>query len=164
MSKFVMMVGVSGSGKSTTAERLNGFKVVSSDAIREELYGDASDQRHPEVVFQIAHKRVCEFLEVGMNVVLDATNLRKKDRKELLEKISYIPDVKKICWLEDVSVEDCIKAQDGRERKVPVEVIKKQSRKLQRPELDEGWDYIFISTPPREDGMRYVSIIEREKQ
>lgn len=163
MSKFVMMVGISGSGKSTTAERLNGFKVVSSDAIREELYGDASDQRHPEIVFQIAHKRICEFLEIGMNVVFDATNLRRKDRKALLEKISYIPDVQKICWLEDISVGECIKAQEKRERKVPVEVIEKQDRKLQRPMIEEGWDYVFISYPHK-DGKRFVCIIKKGEQ
>ena len=163
MSKFVMMVGISGSGKSTTAERLNGFKVVSSDAIREELYGDASDQRHPEIVFQIAHRRICEFLEVGMNVVFDATNLRRKDREALMEKISYIPNVQKICWLEDISVSKCIKAQEKRERKVPVEVIEKQDRKLQRPMIEEGWDYVFISFPST-DGKRLVSIIEKGEQ
>ena len=160
MSKFIMMIGISGSGKSTIANSLKGFKVVSSDAIREELYGDASDQRNPEIVFQIAHKRICEYLEIGMDVVFDATNLQKKYRKELLEKVSAISDVQKDCWFVDTSVEDCIKLQSTRERKVPKEVIRKQAKKLEYPAEDEGWDYVFSSSGlPSEDGTRWVGVV-----
>ena len=35
-----MLIGLPACGKSTYAKNLEGFKVLSSDSIREELYGD----------------------------------------------------------------------------------------------------------------------------
>mgnify|MGYP003324219881 CR=1 FL=1 len=57
MPKFYMMVGLSGCGKSTYAATLNA-KVISSDAIRAEVFGDENDQTHNAQVFEILHKRV----------------------------------------------------------------------------------------------------------
>ena len=52
--KFYMLVGVAGSGKSTLAAKIfqlidssNKTVLLSSDVIREELYGDASVQDNP---------------------------------------------------------------------------------------------------------------------
>lgn len=46
--KFYMLVGIPGSGKSQIAEeyRQHYVCVHSSDAIRKELYGDETDQKH----------------------------------------------------------------------------------------------------------------------
>lgn len=148
MVKFVMLVGISGSGKSTYAEEnalIGNYKIVSSDTIREELYGDASCQSNPAKVFKIAHNRICEYLEQGENVIFDATNLESKHRKQLLTRIDYIPGVKKVCWIIFPPVEWCISNQDLRERKVPERVIRRQFKKFQMPTADEGWDRIIIT-------------------
>ena len=51
------MTGLSGSGKSTIAQKLAeenpNTVIVSSDAIREELTGNYEDQEHNEEVFKI---------------------------------------------------------------------------------------------------------------
>ena len=47
MQKFLMLMGISGSGKSTFAQAMAAkcnYKVFSSDALREELFGDENDQ------------------------------------------------------------------------------------------------------------------------
>ena len=49
-----MMVGVPGSGKSFIAKGLN-CPIVSSDAIRKELYGSEDDQSHNGEVFNEVH-------------------------------------------------------------------------------------------------------------
>ena len=49
MTKFLMMVGLVGSGKSTKAQELSkeyDATIFSSDALREELYGNIDDQEH----------------------------------------------------------------------------------------------------------------------
>ena len=90
MKKFIMMIGVSGSGKSTFAKnwakQLDGVW-LSSDAIRAELWGDENDQQHPETVFRIMNKRLMAALGEDLNVIYDATNLSAKRRRALVSQI-----------------------------------------------------------------------------
>ena len=60
MTKFIMLVGLPASGKSTYAERLKekGYHIHSSDKIREELTGDVNSQDKNIDVFAELHKRV----------------------------------------------------------------------------------------------------------
>ena len=87
MSSFIMMIGLPGSGKSTIAQAYSegyGYEVVSSDAIREELYGDAAIQGDPQKVFKVFHQRIEEVLKAGNNCIADATNLKRKNRISML--------------------------------------------------------------------------------
>ncbi len=75
------MVGPSGAGKSTAIKALfNESEVVSSDAIRAELLGDFQIQTNQDVVWAEVHRRVRQKLSFGQRVVVDATNLRFRDR------------------------------------------------------------------------------------
>lgn len=60
--KLYIMVGLSGSGKSTIAKEIAETEentiIVSSDAIREELTGKVEDQSKNEEVFKIFHNRI----------------------------------------------------------------------------------------------------------
>ena len=56
MNRFVMLVGPAGSGKSTVAKEMlskDNFVIVSSDSVREELFGDESIQGDPSHIFNI---------------------------------------------------------------------------------------------------------------
>lgn len=58
MPVLTMMVGVSYSGKSTIADKIarkTGAVIVSSNAIRGEIYGDESCQANHAKVFEIVH-------------------------------------------------------------------------------------------------------------
>ena len=93
MSKFYMMVGIAGSGKSYIANEI-GCKIVSSDAIRKELYGSEEDQSHNDRVFNEVHKRIKNSIKNGEDVIYDATNLSRKRRKNFLKELPA--DVEKI--------------------------------------------------------------------
>ena len=57
---MTMMVGLAASGKSTYAKKIvndTDAIILSSDAIRWELFGDETDQEHNQQVFQELHKR-----------------------------------------------------------------------------------------------------------
>ncbi len=86
LHSLVLMVGPSGAGKSTViASHFEEYEVVSSDAIREELVGDFQRQDLNPLVFQILHDRVRTKLSIGERVVVDATHLRKADRKSVTD-------------------------------------------------------------------------------
>ncbi len=84
---LTVMVGPSGAGKTTwlatagaTAMGILPAHVVSSDGIRGDLCGDFRDQTRNEQVFAALHALVAARLSHGLPAVVDATNIRRKDR------------------------------------------------------------------------------------
>jgi len=88
-----IMVGPSGSGKSTYIEKNYKLSdVVSSDAVRDQLFGAHTDGRGhaPDELartWSYVHSLVKARLDHGVFTVLDATNLRKKDRTAVLDQL-----------------------------------------------------------------------------
>lgn len=143
-TKFFMMIGLPGSGKSfyakELAERENAV-IISSDAIRGELWGDESDQREPEKVFSLVHERIRENINNGKNVIYDATNLVKRYREGFLKDAG---DAEKIAVI--IATEpDVVKQQNSsRTRVVPEEVIDNMLKKFNWPRTAEGFGKIEI--------------------
>ena len=148
MATFYMLIGPAGCGKSHLAEvgRIDKLwdVVVSSDAIREMLYGDESIQKDHQLVFEIAHNQIADHLEKGEDVVFDATNLVPKYRSECLEIVErYAELVVGIVYTG--SLELCLARNSNRDRKVPKEVVTNMYSTLYRfyPELTEGFDCLI---------------------
>lgn len=89
---FHMMVGPSGAGKSTYIGRnYKSSDVVSTDDIRVQLFGSKELGFTPEDLnrtWNYAHGLIRTRLENGVFTVLDATNIKRKDRLKVLE---YVP-------------------------------------------------------------------------
>lgn len=145
MTKFVMLIGLPGAGKSQYAEHLksdlhlNSPTILSSDAIRKEIYGDETIQDKPEKVFELMRQRTVTSLNEGRDVVYDATNISRKKRRHLL---SQLPPCDKIACVIWAKYETCIKRDATRERSVGKSVIKRMLMNFQPPYFDEGWDRI----------------------
>lgn len=79
---LTILVGPSGAGKSTwiSKHNLGNISVISSDQIRAELCGDFQDQSKNNQVFEAMHSIAVEKLRRGLPVIIDATNIRNKDR------------------------------------------------------------------------------------
>lgn len=138
-----MLVGLPASGKSTYAGKYAriGWRVISSDSIREELFGDASIQKEPNKVFA----RMLEHLEISMNnnenIIIDATNLTVKNRAFFLQTIAnYSYTVVAIIF--NTSLEECKKRNSERKRQVPIEVIEHMAGKIELPSKNEGFEII----------------------
>lgn len=144
--KIYVMIGLSASGKSTIAKEIaekENCVIVSSDAIREELY-TYEDQEHNAEVFQLFHKRIKENLLACNNVIADATNITMKSRRSLLENIKNV-DCEKIAYIVPKDKDKCIEDNIYREHPVPHHVIERQMMNFQIPFYEEGgWDKIEI--------------------
>ena len=127
---------------------------ISSDAIREELWGDANDQQSPSSVFGEMYRRTVTALNEGKDVIYDATNLIAKTRTSTLAAIREHVNrpIFAECAIILCSIRECKKRQLERSRKVPDEVIDRMVRQFQTPWYNEGWDEIScISCGPKQD-------------
>ena len=145
--RFIMMVGLAGSGKSTVATELtegrDDIVIISSDSIREELLGDVNNQEKNGDVFVEMAKRTRKALEDGLHVIYDATNLSRKKRKGLLSQLPKKLDIEKIVIYVATNYNTIIKQNANRERVVPTQAIERMYKSLQIPVYGEGWDKII---------------------
>lgn len=157
---LILLVGIPGSGKSTYAENyISEYPKtpvhLSSDKIREELYGNESIQGNPAEVFALMQKRAVEALNEGHDVLYDATNVTRKDRSSI---IGICPKFAKIeahiIW---APIEECIKRDSARDRTVGKEVIDRILKRFQAPYYDEGIDDIKIIRPNDFDVTKYFN-------
>lgn len=78
---LALLVGPSSAGKSTYArQHFNDSWVLSSDALRQEYCGVFKSQERNDDVFEAMRRLARARLECGLPVVIDATNLRRRDR------------------------------------------------------------------------------------
>jgi predicted kinase len=141
---LAVMVGISGSGKSTFASGLRTSlkaELVETDAIRVELTGNAEDQSQNGKVFAIAKRRVNDYLSSGKNAIIDATSLSVKDRKDWID-IGKANNAEVRAYFVDTPVDVAKRQNASRKRKVPEFVIDKQASKLQSPTKAEGFDSV----------------------
>lgn len=150
MAIFTMLIGLPGSGKSHYANEYikthSGTVVISSDDIRQELWGDANDQQNPSKVFNEMFLRTVSAMIQGTNVIYDATNLTAKTRKTTLARLRQAigQDFVAVADVIVCSLSECKRRQGERDRKVPDEVIDRMVRQFQTPWYNEGWDTINI--------------------
>ena len=142
---LAVMVGISGSGKSTYANGLKtalNAQLVETDAIREELTGDATDQSQNYRVFQVAKKRVNDLLAQGKNVIIDATSVSVRDRKDWID-IAKANNAEIRAYFIDTPIDVCKSQNRKRQRQVPDEVIDRQASRLESPTKAEGFDSVI---------------------
>ena len=155
---FIMLVGLPASGKSTYAEKISIKKNIhlSSDNIRLE-YGFEAGQGNDKV-FEEMKKRTIINLNEGKNVIYDATNLVRKNRKYILESIKKI-DCKKVCIIFAEPYRVCLERNNKREgfSFVPTEIMKRMLLSFQIPMINEGFDKIeIIQTEKGKDIEEYL--------
>ena len=82
---LVLLIGISGSGKSTFATRhFLPSQVLSSDALRAMVADDPNDQSATDAAFELLHTAASLRLARGRLTVVDATNVERWARGRLL--------------------------------------------------------------------------------
>ena len=83
---LVILIGASGSGKSTFAKsHFKPTEILSSDFCRGLVSDDENDQNATKDAFEVLHFIVSKRLAAGKLTVIDATNVQHEARKPLLE-------------------------------------------------------------------------------
>lgn len=124
-----------------------GTVALSSDAIRELLADDPTDQSiHPRV-FATLRYLLRQRLAIGRPITyIDATHLTVAERRPYVRIAEwYGCDLEAVFF--DVPVSICIERNRSRGRVVPEEVIHAMAEKLRPPTAEEGFARIQVVAP-----------------
>jgi protein phosphatase len=159
---LVVLVGPAGSGKSTLAARhFRPEEILSSDAYRQLVSGDAADQRATGLAFRRLHGDLAARLRAGKLCVVDATNVTVHARRNLLARASDagIPTVAIVL---DLSPEVVHARNAGRPVRVVDPAVVDRHLAGLRDAIDaasltaEGFDdVVVLDDPALIDGLRF---------
>jgi len=151
---LVVLIGASGSGKSTFAARhFLDTEVVSSDACRGLVADDPNDQTATGPAFELLHFIAARRLEGRRLTVVDATNVQPEARKPLValaRQFHALP----VAIVLDIPRRICEERNTGREdRSFGSRVIRQQASQLRqslRGLNREGFRFIYRLGSPEE--------------
>jgi protein phosphatase len=131
---LVVLIGASGSGKSTFARRhFKPTEVISSDFCRGLVADDENDQSASGDAFDVLHYIAGKRLAAGRRTVVDATSVQQDSRRQLIE-LARKHDVLPIAIVLDVPEEICAERNAARtdRAEMPRRVIQRHIRELRR--------------------------------
>ncbi|WP_410648545.1 polynucleotide kinase-phosphatase [Amycolatopsis sp. cmx-4-54] len=130
---LVVLVGASGSGKSTFARtHFAPTQVLSSDYFRGLVADDENDQSASAAAFDVLHYVAAKRLEAGRITVIDATNVQRASRASLL-KLAKEHDVLPTAIVLDLPVKVCQERNASRpDRDFGEHVVRRQRGELHR--------------------------------
>jgi protein phosphatase len=130
---LVVLVGVSGSGKSTFARRhFAPTQVLSSDQFRAMLADDENDQSVTAEAFETLHYVAAKRLTAGRLTVVDATNVQQHARAALIA-LARAHDVLPVAIVLDAPESVCWERTEARtDRDFGRQVIRRQHQTLRR--------------------------------
>ncbi|MEV4790078.1 polynucleotide kinase-phosphatase [Streptomyces tuirus] len=131
---LVVLIGASGSGKSTFARRhFKPTEVISSDFCRGLVSDDENDQGATKDAFDVLHYIAGKRLAAGRRTVVDATSVQSDARRQLID-LAKRYDVLPIAIVLDVPEEVCAERNAARTDRadMPRRVIHRHTRELRR--------------------------------
>ena len=145
---LVVLVGVTGSGKSSFAARhFRPTEVLSSDAFRGLVGDDENDQSVTAAAFEALHVVAAKRLAIGRLTVIDATNVQPDARRPLVT-LAREQHVLPVAIVLDIPARTCIERNAARaDRNFGSGVVTRQhatlSRSIRRLER-EGFRRVFV--------------------
>jgi protein phosphatase len=151
---LVLLIGASGSGKSSFARKhFTPTEIVSSDVCRGMVSDDENDQSATMPAFELLHTIVEKRLQLGRLTVVDATNVRREDRQPLIQlarRFHVLPVAIVLDLPARVSHE---RNRQRPDRQFGPQVVERQLRELKRGLSGlkrEGFNHVYILHDERE--------------
>ena len=162
---LVVLIGVSGSGKSCFAARhFKRTEIVSSDECRALVSDDENSQLATNDAFDVLYYIVGKRLKNGLLTVIDATNVQRESRKGLVElaRTYHCLPVAIVLNLPEKTCEE--RNQNRADRNFGGHVVRQQYQQLKksiRGLKDEGFRQIYVLKSVED--VELVAEIKREK-
>lgn len=169
MANLIILIGLPGSGKSSLAKQLIAEHpeqlLISTDAIRAQLFGDEATQGPWLWVWRKVRQEFCSAVlvinqERSRVAIYDATNTRRRNRRQVfaLAREAGFTHITGL-WL-DTPLPVCLKRNQQRDRQVPEPVILQMHRQLvdAPPRLSEGFDRLIYV-----EGSTGIAIVSQAK-
>ena len=155
-----LLIGPPASGKTTLARALAPLLtgsgeppavVLSTDAIRAEVFGDAAVQGPWSAIEQVLHQRIRAAVTAGQPVIVDATHARRPWRLALTQALVLPAPVEWVGWWLFTPLATCLEWNQRRQRLVPEAVIKELAAALADahvgPSRAEGFAAVVALVP-----------------
>ncbi len=151
---LIAMVGVTSSGKSAFAgKHFKEEEILSSDAFRRMVSDDENDQSVTADAFELLYAVAEKRLSHRKTTVIDATNLRKDDRKKITE-LAKSQDVHTVAIVMDLPEKTILQRNAGRaDRSIPEKKVRSQMSAFR-----QGTGKL------KEEGFRFVYFIKSEEE
>jgi predicted kinase len=146
------LVGPPGSGKSTLAAKMSQIisnsRVISTDKIREKLYGDEAIQGNWAEIEQVVLDEIQDAINQQQSIIYDATNAKRVWRMSLLQKVTHLK-AQWVAWHLKTPRQFCQNWNLQRGRQVPPAVLDDlfQSLKQFPPLAAEGFVGVYELNP-----------------
>ncbi len=149
-TSLVVLIGASGSGKSTFARRhFLPTEIISSDACRGLVSDDENSFDATDDAFEVVHLLARKRLSRQRLVVIDATNVQPQARKSLLA-IARERDCMAVAIVLDLPAKLCHERNQGRaDRQFGFHVVRQHVSQLRQSLRDL-----------RREGFRYISVLD----
>lgn len=163
---LVVLIGATGSGKSTFARRhFKPTEVISSDFCRGLVADDENDQSASTDAFDVLHHIVGKRLAAGRLTVVDATSVQRESRRQLVQ-LARGHDVLPIAIVLDMPEEVCAERNAARPERadMPRHVIQRHRRELRRSLRGlerEGFRKVHVLRSPEEADTAEVVLEKR---
>ena len=146
---LVVLVGASGSGKSTwAAQRYRAEEVVSSDTLRGVVGSGPHDLDASSDAFAVLESIVAARLGRRLTTVVDTLGFDVARRRSWLSR-ARTADLPAVLVLVETPDEECRRRNAQRDRPLPGRVLTGQlrrAREVAAEVVDEGWDMVFPVT------------------
>jgi protein phosphatase len=145
---LIVLVGASGSGKSTFARKhFQQYEILSSDFCRGLVSDNENDQKVSHDAFDVLHYIANKRLAAGKLTVIDATNVQPEDRKEYL-KMTREYHVLPVAIVLNLPEQVCHERNQLRpDRQFGAHVVKRHTQALRRSLRGlekEGFRYVYV--------------------
>jgi predicted kinase len=162
IKEFLLLIGASGSGKSRFTATKDEYFIVSSDAVRLELFGtlERQEKEDHQKVFEKVNDYINSYSNLG-HTIYDATNLNRKRRFHLNNHILKNKNITAVIFIEPFQVIKENNLNKSEEERVPIDALKRMYSTVQIPRVGVDCEKIVVEgqTDFFLPGMTYAKLL-----